>query len=180
VNPGKPVDIKTNPTTYPLIGKGLQGAVFKLSTEQCVKIYSKEKYCLRESKVFQSIGKDSVIFPKVYEFGQNYIIMELLTGPSLSEHLELMGTISEKTSKQIIDLIKELRGLKFTRIDFTLRHCLFDKDGQLKIIDHVNSFKVKRSNPNRLLKDLKQLGLLPLFLEHVKNIEPNQSENWRL
>ena len=180
VTSGKPVNIISNPTKYPLIGKGLQGAVFKLSNEQCVKIYSKEKYCHREGIVLQTIGRDSVIVPKVYEVGPNYIVMEYLTGPSLRDHLEASGEVSKQISEQIIDLIKELRRLEFSRIDFMLRHCIFNKEGHLKIIDHVNSFKVKRSNPNLLLKELKQLGLLPSFLEHVKNIEPNLYLKWRL
>jgi putative serine/threonine protein kinase len=28
-----------NPTNYPLIGKGKQGAVFKISADKCVKFY---------------------------------------------------------------------------------------------------------------------------------------------
>ncbi|MFC6600694.1 hypothetical protein ACFQDF_00805 [Ectobacillus funiculus] len=35
-----------NPTQLELIGKGAQGAVFKLSEERCVKIYLKETIIL--------------------------------------------------------------------------------------------------------------------------------------
>jgi RIO-like serine/threonine protein kinase len=180
VTPGKPVNILTNPSTHPLIGKGIQGAVFKISDDRCVKVYAKKTYCRREGNVFRKIGMESTIVPKVYEIGTNYIIMEYLTGPSLREHLDSTGAISEQISKQIIELIKELTRMSFSRIDFALRHCIFNKDGKLKIIDHVNSFKVKRSNPTRLLKDLKQLGLLPSFLEHVKNMEPTLYQKWRI
>lgn len=179
VTPGKPVQVQANPTDYPLIGKGLQGAVFKLSEDRCVKIYSKQIYCLREKQVLQQTGEKTAILPKVYETGENYIIMEYLTGPSLQEFLEKSKTISEDLTIEIINLIKELRSLQFMRIDFSLRHSIYDKNGKLKIIDHVNSFKIQRSFPKRLFKDLKQLGLLVTFLDHVNNQEPYLYEQWK-
>ncbi|MEH7500891.1 AarF/UbiB family protein [Neobacillus drentensis] len=179
VTPGKPVQVKTNPTTYPLIGKGLQGAVFRLSEDRCVKIYSKEIYCLREKLVLKQVGEKSAIVPEVYEAGENYIIMEYLNGPSLQEYLKKSGVISEAIAIEIIDLIKELRSLQFMRIDFSLRHIFYDKNGKLKIIDHVNSFRIQRSFPKRLFKDLKQLGLLTSFLEHVNNTDSDFYEQWK-
>lgn len=103
--------------------------MFKLADDRCLKIYSKEKFFLREKKVLEQIGVKSAI--------------------------------------EIIELIKELKGLQFMRIDFSLRHTIYDKSGKLKIIDHVNSFRIQRSFPKRLFKDLKQLGLLAPFLVHV-------------
>ncbi|SMQ82342.1 hypothetical protein SAMN05444673_4801 [Bacillus sp. OV166] len=179
VTPGKPVQVQANPTDYPLIGKGLQGAVFKLSEERCVKIYSKQIYCLREKQVLQQTGEKTAILPKVYETGENYIIMEYLTGPSLQEFLEKSKTISEDLTIEIINVIKELRSLQFMRIDFSLRHSIYDKNGKLKIIDLFNSFKIQRSFPKRLFKDLKQLGLLVTFLDHVNNQEPYLFEQWK-
>jgi len=179
VMPGKPVQVQINPTDYPLIGKGLQGAVFKLSDDRCVKIYSKQIYCLREKQVLKQIGEKTAILPEVYEAGENYILMEYLTGPSLQEYLEKSTGISEELTIEIINLIKEIRSLQFMRIDFSLRHAIYDKNGKLKIIDHVNSFKIHRSFPKRLFKDLKQLGLLATFLEHVKIQEPDIYEQWK-
>lgn len=179
VTPGIPVEVLSNPTTYPLIGKGLQGAVFKLSDDRCVKIYSKEKFCRREKNVLEQIGRKSAIVPEIFEAGENYIIIEYLNGPSLQELLEKSGEMSEAIAIQIIDLIKELKSLQFRRIDFALRHTIYDKSGKLKIIDHVNSFKKQRSHPKRLVKDLKKLGLLASFLEHVKNKEPDFYEEWK-
>ncbi|MBV7508014.1 hypothetical protein KW850_22620 [Bacillus sp. sid0103] len=179
VMPGKPVRVQQNPTTYPLIGKGLQGAVFKLSDDHCVKIYSKKIYCLREKLVLQQVGDKSTIIPAVYETGENYIIMEYLNGPSLQEYLEKSETISEALTSEILYLITELKRLQFSRIDFSLRHTLFDQEGSLKIIDHVNSFRIQRSFPKRLFMDLKQIGLLSSFLEHVNNLEPELYEQWK-
>ncbi|MFP5113331.1 hypothetical protein ACSU64_13225 [Bacillaceae bacterium C204] len=179
VKPGKPVQVLLNPTPYPLIGKGLQGAVFKLSDDRCVKIYSKKIHCLREKQVLLQVGEKSTIIPAVYETGENYIIMEYLNGPSLQEYFEKSETISEALTREILNLIIEIKNLQFMRIDFSLRHTIFDKDGRLKIIDHVNSFRIPRSYPKRLFKDLKQLGLLTSFLEHVHKLNPECYEKWQ-
>jgi RIO-like serine/threonine protein kinase len=179
VTPGKPVQVSINPTPYPLIGKGLQGAVFKLSEDRVVKIYSKKIYCLREKLVLEKVGEKSTIIPAVYESGENYIIMEYLNGPSLQEYLEESNMISEELTREILNLITELKSLQFMRIDFSLRHTIFDKEGKLKIIDHVNSFRIQRTYPKRLFKDLKQLGLLTSFFDHVSHLEPEYYEQWK-
>lgn len=178
VSPGKPVIIKENPTSYPLIGKGLQGAVFKVSDEQCVKIYSKKIYCSRDAFVLQEIGKKSSIVPNVYEIGKKYILMEYLNGSSLQEELEQTGKMTEQICRKILDIIQEQIRCQFPRIDFALRHAIYDQYGSLKVIDHVNSFRVNRQVPTRLLKDLKQIGLKSSFLNHVKTLEPHLYQQW--
>jgi RIO-like serine/threonine protein kinase len=178
VCPGKPVIVKENPTSYPLIGRGLQGAVFRLSRKCCVKIYSKTKYYLREREVLIKVGQESDIFPNVYESGPKYIVMEYLTGPSLEDCLENTESISDSLTKEIIFLINELTRIKFLRIDFSFRHTIFDQHGNLKIIDHVNSLKVKRRYPKRLLKDLENMGLRGSFLEKVKRLAPELYQKW--
>ena len=177
VTPGKPVQISANPTIFPLIGKGLQGAVFKLTEDRCVKIYAKRRDCSREAAVLTNIGHSRFI-PQVYEIGPNYIIMEYLTGPSLEDTLKSSGILSPFLAEKIVALLKEQEKLNFKRIDFSLRHCIFDQEGNLKMIDHVNSFRFIRKRPKRLLKDLKQLGQLQDFLDYVKQHEPDLLMNW--
>jgi serine/threonine protein kinase len=180
VNPGRPVKVDSNPTIYPLVGKGLQGAVFRISDERCVKIYSRKKYCLRERKVFKSISGRTTIVPKVYDYGQNYLVMEYLSGPSLEYYLKAEGTISLEVTKQMIYLLKELERLNIPRIDFSLRHCIFDANGNLKLIDLVNTFRVHRAVPKRLIIDLKESGLFTVFVENVMNLDPKLAERWKL
>ena len=38
-----------NPTNYELIGKGFQGAIFRLSEGRCVKIFVKKNIAIRKS-----------------------------------------------------------------------------------------------------------------------------------
>ncbi|MDQ0884707.1 serine/threonine protein kinase [Peribacillus sp. V2I11] len=175
---GEKVEIVHNPTSYPLIGRGKQGAVFKISSDQCVKIYAKDGNALKESKVLKA-AQESNIVPKLYEVGANYIIIEYLEGPSLFEYLKANQVLSEKVTNQILFLLKEMKRLKFTRLDSRLNHIIVTKEGELKVIDLVSHFKKKVDHPEFLMKHLKRLGLLSSFLEQVKNIDPQSYLEWK-
>ncbi|MFJ5714132.1 hypothetical protein [Neobacillus sp. NPDC093127] len=45
---GKRTVVVDNPTNFPLIGIGAQGAVYRISEEQCVKLYGNLKHAKRE------------------------------------------------------------------------------------------------------------------------------------
>ncbi|MBT2602685.1 hypothetical protein J7E55_06385 [Bacillus sp. ISL-53] len=75
----KKVDVKKIPTSFPLIGKGAQGAVFKISSDKCVKICAKSEFAAKEGNVLK-IAQESPAIPRLYDVGHNYIIMEYLEG----------------------------------------------------------------------------------------------------
>ncbi|MDP9740988.1 UNVERIFIED_ORG: putative Ser/Thr protein kinase [Bacillus sp. B2I3] len=91
----KKVDVIKNPTSFPLIGKGAQGTVFKISSDKCVKICAKPEFAAKEGNVLK-IAQESHAIPRLYEVGHNYIIMEYLEGPTLFQYLESGGILSEK------------------------------------------------------------------------------------
>ncbi|MFD0696374.1 protein kinase [Paenibacillus sp. GCM10027628] len=175
---GNHVEIVNNPTSYPLIGIGEQGAVFKISSDRCIKVFAKETDALQESKVLK-VAQHPPIVPKLYEVGANYIIMEYMSGPSLDQYLKSKGRLSEKMTARILFLLKEMKQLQFTRLDASLRHIFVTKERQLKVIDHVNSFRVKSAQPERLLKELKKMNLLSSFLKQVKKIDPQSYREWK-
>lgn len=90
----KKVDVIKNPTSFPLIGKGAQGAVFKISSDKCVKICAKPEYAVKENVL--KIAQNSPTIPRLYEVGQNYIIMEYIEGPTLFQYLESGGSYPKK------------------------------------------------------------------------------------
>jgi RIO-like serine/threonine protein kinase len=174
------VEIVNNPTSYPLIGRGKQGAVFKISSDKCVKIYANQKNVLKESEAYKAT-QESPIVPKLYEVGENYIIMEYIEGPTLEQYLETEGNVTEDITKKILFLLKEMKLLKFIRVDANIKQIFVTKQGELKVIDHANSFKIKErpNRPESLMKGLKNLGLLSSFLEQVKNIDPQFYLEWK-
>jgi RIO-like serine/threonine protein kinase len=168
---GQEVAVVENPTPYPLIGKGYQGAVFKLSDNRCVKVYARKKDVQRESKALAAL-QDSLIVPKLYEVGTNYIVMEYIDGTSLRYFLKAAGSLPEHITKQLLLIIKEMERAKFTQKDASLRHVIVTKEGDLKIIDLVHAYaKSQNHQPKRLFKGLRSLGLLTTFLEQVKEID---------
>lgn len=174
----KKVEIINNPTSFPLVGKGAQGAVFKISSDRCVKIFAIPEYATKEGNVLK-ISQVSPIIPRLYEIGSNYIIMEYLEGPTLFQYLQSGGDLSEKIIGQILFVLKEMRRLKFTRLDTDMRHIIVTKQAELKVIDHYSSYTKIRSKPELLIKGFKQLGILPLFLGKVKEMDPESYLEWK-
>jgi predicted Ser/Thr protein kinase len=178
VTDGLPVNIVYNPTSYPLIGRGGNGAVFKLSEDRCVKIYTNEKNAQREGEAL-SLGQSSPVFPRLYKTGRKYLVMEYISGSYLDEYLQKKGFISEQITEQILFVLKELKRMQFTRLDAALRHLVLTKKGKLKVIDHVNSLHKQYSQPEELLAGLDKLGLKSSFLEQVKKQNPKLYRKWK-
>lgn len=174
----KKVDVINNPTTYPMIGKGAQGAVFQISSDQCVKICAKPEYAQKEGDVLK-VAQESPIIPRLYQVGPNYIIMEYLEGPTLFQYLESGGDLSENIVRQILFVLKEMKRLKFTRLDTDLRHIIVTKGAELKVIDHYSSYTKTRNRPELIFKGLRKLGLLTLFLEQLKEMDPESYLEWK-
>jgi predicted Ser/Thr protein kinase len=173
------VEIVHNPTSLPLIGKGKQGAVFKLSSDLCVKVYANQANVLKESEVLKIAQAGFV--PKLYEVGENYIIMEYIEGSTIKEYLETKGNLTEDFTKKILSLLQEMKRLKFTRLDVRFDHLIVTKQGELKVIDHVNSFSLEKQStrPVRLLKCMKKIGLLSEFLKQVKKFDQQSYLEWK-
>ncbi|MCM3674225.1 kinase [Peribacillus simplex] len=167
-----------NPTSYPFIGKGLQGAVFKLSEDSCVKIFLKPEVAKQEKEAMLK-GQGLTFMPKLFESGHNYIIMEYIYGPSLRDYLQEHGTITESITRQIVFMKREMKRLGFTNLDIcVIRHIFVDKQQILKTVDHANAYK-RKPIPVRLLNTLSELGLIDLFLQQVKDMDQEFYSEWK-
>ncbi len=166
-----------NPTNYPLIGQGTQGAVFRLSEDQCVKIYSDPVQAKMENEALQA-GQHLPFMPKVYESGPNYVVMEYFNAPTLKEYLRNCTYIPESIAKKLLYILKELKTANFTMIDAPLRHIFVVDNEELKVVDHVNGFKRIHPVPLKLLRDLKIILLKESFLIQVKKLEPDTYKEW--
>ncbi|MCT4595281.1 MAG: hypothetical protein N4A57_13610 [Anaeromicrobium sp.] len=166
---GKGLVVESNPTDYPLIAKGKHGAIFKLSDDQCVKIFFQEKTAAQEADAYKRIN-GSIICPKLYEVGPKYIIIEYIEGLTLSEYLEGKEFISKSLTKKILLLLQEIKKLGFTNIDMELQNTIITKDGVLRLVDLACSFYLNSNQPKLLFKDLEFRGLLDLFMKQVKKI----------
>ncbi|MFE0504325.1 hypothetical protein ACWF7H_02940 [Peribacillus butanolivorans] len=166
-----------NPTTFSLIGMGAQGAVFKLAEDKCVKIYSDPVQAKMEEEALKA-GQHLPFMPVVYDTGSNYIVMEYFNAPTLKEYLRNCTYIPDSIVKKLLYILKELKQAKFTMIDAPLRHIFVVGNEELKVIDHVNSFKRMHPVPLKLLRDLKIILLKDSFLAQVIRLEPDTFNEW--
>ncbi|MES1053155.1 hypothetical protein FOA24_29445 [Bacillus thuringiensis] len=166
-----------NPTTYPLIGMGTQGAVFKLTKNKCVKIYSDPVQAGVELKALKA-GKYLPFMPVVYDTGSNYIIMEYFNAPTLKEYLRNCTYIPGSIVKKLLFILKKLKQAKFTMIDAALHNIFVVGNEELKVIGHEDSFKNVCPVPLNLLMDFKKILLKDSFLAEVKKLDPNTFNEW--
>ncbi|WP_133299563.1 hypothetical protein [Bacillus sp. V59.32b] len=82
--------------------------------------------------------------------------------------------------KRLLEMLDELKRLKFTRLDVIPRHVVFSRKGRrMRIIDHSNSYIKESPYPTRLLQRFKRLNLLDEFLDHVERIDPRIYDEWK-
>ena len=173
----KGVVVIHNPTDYPLIGSGKQGAVFKLSEKYCAKIFASQKDFKKEYKAYIR-AQGSPIIPKLYGVGPKYIIIEYIKGITLKEYLRKKRALPISLIKQILSAFHEMKRLKFTRINVRLKHIILTQKHKFKIIDHVNSFTLVEIKPILLFNELPNLGLLHHFLRQVKKLDKKIYSEW--
>jgi hypothetical protein len=73
-----------------------------------------------------------------------------------------------------------MKRVGFIKIDHQVKHILVTEQEVLKVIDlaNVNKKNPKGPHPKKMLRRLKQMGLLPSFLEQVKKLEPAMYAEW--
>ena len=177
---GPSIELKVdNPTELKLIDKGAHGAVFKLNDHKCVKIYAENINAELESESYRK-GQASVIIPRFYEAGENYIIIEFIEGISLWEYLSKEKAIDFIIAEKLLFVLREMKRLGFTRIDSSLRHILITKDESLKAIDLVYAYVRNDIRPFKIFTELKEIGLVKPFMEHVKILDENLFNEWTI
>ncbi|HHT7188316.1 TPA: AarF/UbiB family protein, partial [Bacillus cereus] len=143
---------------YKLIGDGKDGEVYQLAQDKCVKLFFLEETQKKELRALTT-GQSSPIIPRLYGYGENYIVMEYIQGISLAHHLKKEKQITEELTERILMMLDELKKIGFTRWDTEIRHVLINEEGQLKVIDHKRAFTSNSEVPTKLLKGLKKFGV---------------------
>lgn len=169
--------IVDNPTELKLVDKGAHGAVFKLSDNKCIKIYAENINAELEAESYRK-GQASEMVPRLYEVGENYIIMEFIEGISLHEFLSKKKDVDFSIAKKLLFVLREMKRLGFTRIDSSLRHILVTTDESLKAIDLVYAYVRNDIKPIKIFTELRNLDLVKPFLDQVKKIDINLYNEW--
>lgn len=167
-----------NPTGLPFLGAGAQGAVFQLSAAACVKVFAHEADAQQEAVTLGRASSASFI-PQVYETGPNYIVMEFIQGQGIKTFLSRQQAFPHYLAEKLLAMIYDMKRVGFTRIDTALRHVYITPERQVKVIDHVNSYRTVQPYPGRMLRSLANIGYLAPFLHYVERQDPAMYAEWK-
>jgi len=158
------------------IGAGKEGRVYRLDKTRCIKYYNKDKYQRRELAALRR-GQADPLLPRLYEWGNGFVIREYIEGTPLSQHLVSHG-LTRELSERILLMHETIIRLGYRRADLRLAHVILTPGGRLRIIDPTNMMKVDRTYPRKLVHDLESLGLKEKFLAWVERLRPRTYEEW--
>ncbi|MGI8387485.1 hypothetical protein [Robertmurraya sp. P23] len=160
-----------------MIGKGRQGAVFHYSDDVCVKVFGNEEDCKREYEAL-SMGQHTGLFPRIYDHGPLFIVMETIKGIDLREYLQ-SHPLTEELSAKLIEMLVIFKEIGYERIDHHKRQIYLQADGSLRVIDVARTIWRDRvyPYPRKLLTSLGETHK-ETFLSHVKAFSPELLEEW--
>lgn len=158
------------------IGKGTQGKVYRIDSQKCIKIFKSKKSCKNELKTLV-IAQGDIHFPKLYEYGSNYIIREYINGIELNEYLSKQKLTPELSNKLII-LYESMVKIGFARHDAAIFHIFVLSSGELKLIDTAKAMKKKSVIPDLLISGLEDLGYKEVFFNYLKSNRPDLYIQW--
>lgn len=159
-----------------LIGKGTQGKVYLLDSKKCVKVFKSKKDCNNEVKTLL-MAQGDLHFPKLYEFGINYIIREYVTGIELNEYL-LKENLTTEISTKLVELYEAIVKIGYLRKDTAIFHILITPSYELKLIDTAKAMKKKITIPNLLISGLEDVGCKEDFFHFLKTNRPDLYIQW--
>lgn len=166
-----------NKSSLKMIGKGRQGAVFKINNQKCMKVYGDVDDCAREYYAM-SLGKETPLIPNVFCKGENYVVMEMVYGVDLREFLQSQP-LTKKLSKELIKMLITFKQIGYERIDHHKRQIFLQDNGSLKVIDVGRTVWRNRTYPypRKLLQSLGSKNKA-IFIEHVKELAPKLYNEW--
>lgn len=159
-----------------LLGSGTQGRVYKIDSKKCIKIFKKSSACKDEVETLLMAQSDSH-FPKLYDFGDDYIIREYIDGIELNKYL-LKHPITPIISNEIIKLYESMVSVGYNRLDSAIFHIFITPSDDFKLIDTSKAMRKKTSHPTLILKGLDEVGYKEEFLDFVKVIRPDLYNKW--
>lgn len=153
------------------IGSGMHGKVYKIDNNKCIKIFKKAMVCQKEVETL-AMAQSNKFFPKLYDFGDKYIIREFIEGIELDRYLK-SNALTLDISSNIINIYKAFIEVGFSRHDTALLHIFITPCNDFKIIDTAKAMTYSTKYPKIILRDLKVLGYKDMFLEHVQLLDRN-------
>lgn len=159
-----------------LLGKGHNGAVYLLPDNKVIKVCFVMKDFHSEASILKKVNGNKY-FPRIYEVGGNYMIRDYVDGMPLKKYIKING-LTRELAHDILEMLKEFKRLKFTKIDVRCKDVFIRTDKKLMIIDPQKFYTKERDFPRHLSKGLYKLGALDIFLEVLETEEHKLYKKW--
>lgn len=158
------------------VGEGHNGKIYLLKDGRILKLFKNRKACSEEYEILSSVDGNPH-FPRIYEYGINYMIRDYVGGENLKKFIEKNG-LPESLAHNIINLMEEFKRLNFTKIDIRCKDIFVQDDGSLKVIDPKSLYRRERDYPHKLMKGLNNLDVLDNFEQVLKKVRPDLYKLW--
>lgn len=159
-----------------LLGSGAEGSVYLTPEGYALKQFKSQKGANKEVFILNK-AKESRFFPNVLIQISNLVVREFVPGINLYEYIE-KNDLSKNLSIEIIELIEDLKRLKFKRINVRNSHIFISKEEKLMVIDPRKSFTKNTPYPKEIIKILIKLNKFDSFLNHVTDYNPKLLNYW--
>lgn len=158
------------------LGSGHNGIVYLLPDKKVIKVFKEKKVCKKEREILERTN-NSRYFPKIYDYGDYFILREYIRGERLDHYIKQNG-INKRLTNNIVKLIREFEKLKFKKLDIRCKDIYVDQKYKLRIIDPKNNYSKTVIYPRHLMKGLNKLDVLDEFLLQVKKEDKKYYELW--
>lgn len=158
------------------LGKGNNGVVYKIDEHKIIKIFNDEKVCRKEYEVLIK-SKRCNSFPRVYGYGDFYIIRDFVDGIRLDKYLR-HNDLNLELTKSIVKLMKDFKRMHYKKIDIRCKDLYVQNDFSIKVIDPKNNFDREVPYPRHLMKGMHKRDKLDQFLFYVSQIDKHLYKLW--
>ncbi|GIM27670.1 hypothetical protein CPJCM30710_03360 [Clostridium polyendosporum] len=159
------------------LGEGHNGIVYLLPENKIIKFFRDKEICADEYYILYK-AQGSIFFPKVYEYGEYYIVRDYVGGIRLDKYVERKG-LDSYLCKALVEMLDEFTKLGFTKIDIRCRDIYVQDNKSIIVIDPKNNFDKKVKYPRHLMKGLNKLGVLQIFLSYIKEKDKSKYGAWK-
>lgn len=161
---------------FKLLGQGAEGAVYLTPEGYAFKVFKTIKNAKSEDEILKKTC-DSPFFPKPIVRVGNILIREYVSGITLKEYISKYG-LSYNLSIEIIDLIEDLKRLKFKRLNIRNAHIFINSKGKIKVIDPRKPYTKVTPYPKDIVKILVKYHLFDKFLKDLLKYKPELLPYW--
>ena len=172
-----PQFVLKNLDKLPVLGKGRSGTVYKIDKYKCIKVNVSAENNEREIQLYKQYSGSS-LFPRMYQSGKSYIIMELIKGRSLSEHLKSGGALNLFWLNGLLEMFEEGRRIGLC-LNPNARHIVLTRDNRIKLLDLEDIVKLESPKPFMLFHRLNKHDQKEILFKYVENHKRELYEEWK-